>query len=478
MKSHSSWRSKCHCRTLDPRIRKKQRRQEEEGAASRSEATLIKNKTKKKKHRSSDREKKRKSRNEGEEYDRTSERSEAPPTTSIKRKNESSDRGGKKKSRTEREWHGRKWVCSPRDCSDYKDGFVIVSYNILGVENASNHQDLYSQIQSKYLNWNRRKKLIREELQIYKPSILCFQEVDRFDDLANILEEDGYKGVFKGRTGDACDGCAIFWQEKQFTILQQENIEFQKFGLRNNVAQLCVLKMNLNHSSNSKSKGANPPITLTAAASRTLLVGNIHVLFNPNRGDIKLGQIRMFLEKAHALSQECGNIPVVLAGDLNSVPQSAIYQFLASSELDILMHDRRNISGQTVYPSRRKYFDPQTEAIVRWSEEELRLAAGISGCTHLQHHLKLRSAYLGVPGNCYTRDSCGEPSATSYHSKFMGTVDYIWHSEELVPVKVVETLPVSNLKKLQGLPSENWGSDHLALVCELAFADDCNKTSS
>lgn len=29
----------------------------------------------------------------------------------------------------------------------------------------------------------------------------------------------------------------------------------------------------------------------------------------------------MFLEKAHALSQECGNIPVVLAGDLNSVPQ-------------------------------------------------------------------------------------------------------------------------------------------------------------
>ncbi|RWR85548.1 carbon catabolite repressor protein 4 5 isoform X2 [Cinnamomum micranthum f. kanehirae] len=423
MKTHSSWRSKCQFRTLDPRIRKKQRRQQEEGAASRSEAPLIKKKKKKKKqkqHRSSDREEKRKSRNEGEEYDRTSERSEAPPT-SMAWSHESSDRGGKKKSRTEREWHGRKWVCSSRDCSDYKDRF----------------------------------------------------EVDRFDDLTNILEEDGYKGVFKGRTGDACDGCAIFWQEKQYTILQQENIEFQNFGLRNNVAQLCVLKMNLNHSSNSKSKGANPPMTLTAAASRTLLVGNIHVLFNPNRGDIKLGQIRVFLEKAHALSQEWGNIPVVLAGDLNSVPQSAIYQFLASSELDILMHDRRNISGQTVYPSRREYFAPHTEAIVssqmstsygwkyRWSEEELRLAAGISGCTHLQHHLKLRSAYLGVPGNCDTRDSCGEPSATSYHSK---------HSVELVPVKVVETLPVSNLKKLQGLPSEmNVANMHANILIKADF---------
>lgn len=55
--------------------------------------------------------------------------------------------------------------------------------------------------------------------------------------------------------------------------------------------------------------------------SRRLLVGNIHVLFNPNRGDIKLGQVRLFLEKAYKLSQEWGNIPVILVGDFNSIPQ-------------------------------------------------------------------------------------------------------------------------------------------------------------
>lgn len=32
-------------------------------------------------------------------------------------------------------------------------------------------------------------------------------------------------------------------------------------------------------------------------------------------------QIRLFLKKAHELSQEWGNIPVVLAGDFNSMPQ-------------------------------------------------------------------------------------------------------------------------------------------------------------
>lgn len=35
--------------------------------------------------------------------------------------------------------------------------------------------------------------------------------------------------------------------------------------------------------------------------------------------------------------------------------------------------------------------------IYRWSDEELRLATGNEELTHLQHELKLYSAYLGVP---------------------------------------------------------------------------------
>lgn len=58
------------------------------------------------------------------------------------------------------------------------------------------------------------------------------------------------------------------------------------------------------------------------------------MLFNPNRGDIKLGQIRLLLRKAHMLSKKWGGVPVVLAGDFNSTPQSAIYKFLSSSEVN------------------------------------------------------------------------------------------------------------------------------------------------
>ncbi|KAG2667404.1 hypothetical protein I3760_15G113300 [Carya illinoinensis] len=338
----------------------------------------------------------------------------------------------------------RKWVSSSRDFSNCKDKLVIVSYNILGVNNASNHPDLYCKVPPEFLEWDQRKILIREEINNYKASILCFQEVDRFEDLDDLFQTEGFVGVYKARTGEAYDGCAIFWKDKLFTLLHQENIEFRSFGLRDNVAQLCVLELIQNQSESKYTQASmSPPIQ-----NRRLLVGNIHVLFNPNRGDIKLGQ------------------------------------------LDVQLHDRRKISGQLEYPFQCRDFRFQNEnaarrcawmpipkpLLYRWSDEELRLATGTGGVTHVQHQLKLCSAYIGVPGSSTTRDNHGEPLATSYHSKFMGTVDYIWHTEELVPVRVLETLPINSLRRSGGLPSEKWGSDHLALVCELAFADDVKGT--
>ncbi|KAL5815596.1 hypothetical protein ACOSQ4_026237 [Xanthoceras sorbifolium] len=369
----------------------------------------------------------------------------------------------------------RRWTLSSRDFSNFKDKFVFVSYNILGVENALKHPDLYNRVPPEFLEWDRRKMLICEEISRYNASILCFQEVDRFDDLDDLLQKDGFRGVYKARTGDAYDGCAIFWRDNMFTLLHQENIEFRNFGLRHNVAQLCVLKINSNLTESEIHE---------QSSIQSLVIGNIHVLFNPNRGDIKLGQVRLFLEKAYKLSEEYGGIPVLLAGDFNSSPQSAIYQFLASSELDIRNHDRRYISGQVELPSNCGNFRFQNRNATngwmsnsrqRWSDEELRHATGSHEVTQLQHQLKLCSAYFGIPGSCRTRDSYGEPLATSYHTKFMGTVDYIWHTEELLPVRVLETLPVNTLRRTAGLPCERWGSDHLALVCELAFANNGNR---
>ncbi|CAI8594860.1 unnamed protein product [Vicia faba] len=381
----------------------------------------------------------------------------------------------------------RKWVFSSENCSDCTDTVVVVSYNILGVENASNHMDLYSNIPRRFLEWGRRKRLILDEINSYNASILCFQEVDHFDDLDDLFQNNGFKSAYKARTGEANDGCAIFWKDKLFSLLHQEDIEFQKFGLRNNVAQLCVLEVN---NDSPESEACKLTAGEESTKNKRFVIGNIHVLFNPNRGDIKLGQVRLLIDKAYKLSQEWGNIPVILAGDLNSVPQSAIYKFLSSSKLDVQLHDRRNMSGQLEIRPNHRYFRSKIgddasismsvsrQIVYKWSAEELILATGAKGVTRLQHQLKLRSAYSGIPGKLRTRDDIGEPLATSYHSKFMGTVDYIWHSEELIPVRVLETLPIDILRRTRGLPNENWGSDHLAVVCEFAFAKTAESSDS
>ncbi|GAB2225395.1 hypothetical protein Droror1_Dr00006187 [Drosera rotundifolia] len=383
-------------------------------------------------------------------------------------------RWGRRKE--ERDVLRRRWVCAKENpCFSFTDKFVMMSYNILGVHNASQHPDLYCSVLSKYLNWDYRQRLILQEINHYHPSILCLQEVDHFEDLDNALQEDGFSGAFKARTGDACDGCAIFWKKERFTLLHQEHIEFWRYGLNNNVAQFCLLQIR----SNQSGSGPSTPYSKESTSCGNLLVGNIHVLFNPKRGDIKLGQIRLFLKKAHDLAEEWGRIPIILAGDFNSLPQSALFQLMSSPKLDVLRHDRRRISGQfgtplTTFQTQRQGFFSSKAHAYKWNDEELRLATGNEQVTTLHNDLQLCSAYAKISGDLRTRDDLGEPLVTSYHSKFMGTVDYIWHTAELHPLRVLDTLPVNVFRKMRGLPNKQCGSDHLSLVCEFAISDKAN----
>ncbi|KAF2298785.1 hypothetical protein GH714_027555 [Hevea brasiliensis] len=292
------------------------------------------------------------------------------------------------------------------------------------------------------------------------PFACCPKEVDRYYDLLKVMEKAGYAGSYKRRTGDYADGCAMFWKADKFRLLEGESIEFKALGLRDNVAQLSVFE-------------------ILEDESRRLLVGNIHVLYSPNRGEIKLGQIRLLLSRAQILAEKWGNIPVVLAGDFNSTPQSAIYKFLASSELNIMLYDRKELSGQrTCDPAQVLGLEKELrnplylmDRILKtcWTREAIKVATGDPDCQLLTHPLKLNSSYAALKGSTRTRDLNGEPLATSYHSKFLGTVDYLWYSDGVVPIRVLDTLPFNTLKRTGGLPCKKLGSDHLALVSEFAF---------
>nr|GLL22005.1 carbon catabolite repressor protein 4 homolog 3 [Ipomoea trifida] len=343
-----------------------------------------------------------------------------------------------------------------------QERFTVVSYNVLGDRNALKHGDLYRYVPSVYLNWDYRRAVICEELLQLSPDIICLQEVDKYYDLLNVLEKAGYAGSYKRRTGDYVDGCAMFWKADKCQLLEGESIEFKQFGLRDNVAQLSVFEM---------PEGSE-------TGSRRVVIGNIHVLYNPHRGDVKLGQIRFLTSRAYILSEKWENAPVVLAGDYNSTPGSAIYKFLSSSELNILLHDRKELSGQrrnrnTVLRLRREkntLFVLMDRFLNKcgWTDEEINVATGTNNHI-IMHPLKLNSSYAAVKGSVRTRGSNNEPLATSYHSKFLGTVDYLWYSDGLVPTKVLDTVPINALVKIGSLPSKKLGSDHLPLAAEFAF---------
>ncbi|XWS73078.1 hypothetical protein CRYUN_Cryun02cG0094800 [Craigia yunnanensis] len=152
------------------------------------------------------------------------------------------------------------------------------------------------------------------------------------------------------RTGDAIDGCAIFWRTSRLKLLHEESIEFSNHELRDNVAQICVLEL----LSQSIPENTAAPLK-SSANSNKVVICNIHVLYNPRRGEIKLGQVRRLLERAHAVSKSWDDAPVVLCGDFNCTPKSPLYNFISEQKLDLSEVDRDKVSGQAsaeIPPSR------------------------------------------------------------------------------------------------------------------------------
>ncbi|MCD7464866.1 hypothetical protein HAX54_053531 [Datura stramonium] len=235
----------------------------------------------------------------------------------------------------------RNWEYARPGPPPHCERFTVLSYNILADYLAIDHQrKLYFHIPQHILDWEWRKRSILSELGWWSADILCFQEVDRFQELEAELKLRGYSGIWKRRTGDPADGCAIFWLASRFKLVHEEFIEFKKFGLRDNVAQICVFESLGQQNKSSPAPSASP------GHSNKVVICNTHVLFNPRRGEIKLGQVRVLLEKADGVSKLWDDAPIVICGDFNSTPKSPLYNYIAEERLDLSEVPRDKVSGQ------------------------------------------------------------------------------------------------------------------------------------
>nr|XP_021398482.1 protein angel homolog 1 isoform X2 [Lonchura striata domestica] len=220
--------------------------------------------------------------------------------------------------------------------------FRVMSYNILAQDLVEQGLDLYVHCHPDILDWNYRLPNLLQEIQHWDPDVLCLQEVQEnhyWEQLEPTFKEMGFACFYKRRTGTKTDGCAVCYKHSRFQLISLSPIEYFRPGLdvlnRDNVGLVLLLQPVL-------------PEGLDLKAVSPLCVANTHVLFNPRRGDIKLAQVALLLAEIDKIARttEGSYYPVILCGDLNSVPDSPLYKFIRNGELSYHGMPAWKVSGQ------------------------------------------------------------------------------------------------------------------------------------
>ncbi|XP_043552859.1 protein angel homolog 1-like isoform X1 [Chiloscyllium plagiosum] len=210
--------------------------------------------------------------------------------------------------------------------------FTIMSYNILSQDLLETNSDLYSHCQPEFLKWEFRFQNILQEFETWQPDILCLQEVQEnhyHQQFRPALQLQGYECVYKRRTGIKTDGCAVCYKKERFSLVSEHPVEYFRPIVetlnRDNVALLVLLR----------------PLTPDCVEENSkfpdICVANTHLIFNPRRGDIKLTQLAVLFAEIEQLIHTAGSdgnrCPILLCGDLNSVPESPLYKLIQNGEL-------------------------------------------------------------------------------------------------------------------------------------------------
>ncbi|KAG7389709.1 RNA exonuclease ngl2 [Phytophthora pseudosyringae] len=349
--------------------------------------------------------------------------------------------------------------------------FRFMSFNVLADYLVENDRKKEPAKRHQKYDWGYRSVRLVKEILRWSPHIVNLQEVDHFEDFFEPkLEKAGFVGVYKRRTGETThDGCAIFVKKSMFRIVSSHPIEYHvpdhPVLNRDNIALTAVVEAK---------NGTN------GSGTARFVVANTHLLFNPNRGEIKLAQLDMLLKHLTSLRQEHGPmLPILLSGDFNLAPHSPLYHFLSTGELDASGLSRYGLSGQNLdtYALKKAARINENDRarhngngtafgkfnIARVQRNDFR---AFKPSTTYSHEFDFASAYAQLPD-----DKCtGEPKFTIFHSGSKGTVDYIWYTRSSVHCHgVVEMIPAGLLFKGDELPTTEHSSDHLSLVADFSW---------
>ncbi|KAK9875648.1 hypothetical protein WA026_009446 [Henosepilachna vigintioctopunctata] len=373
---------------------------------------------------------------------------------------------------------------------DKKFFFTLMSYNVLAQDLVENHRYLYKHHDNDALGWQVRWVNILKEIGDANPDIICFQEVQEshINGYFDILEKKlGYKSIYKKRTGIRTDGCAIYYKKRKLQLVEYQKVEYFQ-------EDVSVL--------NRDNVGIVARFVPKEINSQQFVVATTHLLYNPRRQDVRLAQVQNLIAEIDkvaflGINQDgsASYLPIIITGDFNASPDSAVYEFITRGLLDyenlsrmaLTKENGRGITGKVLVPEFLQLTDNcQYAEIVRKRNEALKKSTGDRGeNTERNSHknIKFSSGTLSHPfafKSVYNGSGNIDTLGTTYQDKWL-TVDYIFFSGKKQrgtrgfnfedKLKLVSRYQLLTKKQLEGvkIPNMKLGSDHFSLIVKFAL---------
>lgn len=335
---------------------------------------------------------------------------------------------------------------------------------------------MYGYTPSDALSWEVRRNTLLKEIRSQDTDIVCLQEVDKENFTTFYrpqLAVDGYKGVYwpRGRAhgmpeeeAKAVDGCATFFKDSVFILLDKHQIHF------GNVAVARPDSKGQDDVYNRLWQRDNIAVVIFLENRFTgdrLIVANTHTFWDPEYNDVKVIQAAILMEELARLAEKwCkmgplmdkSRFPVANGenGGINNPPppseqpQSAEYRTGADIPL-ILCGDFNSTPSSTV-------FDLIMNG--RLAEEHPDLQDRMYGNLKrhgMTHPFNLKSAY----------DSRDKLAFTNYTPHYVEVIDYIWYSANAFQVtEVLGNIDKEYLRRVPAFPNYHFPSDHISLASE------------
>jgi mRNA deadenylase 3'-5' endonuclease subunit Ccr4 len=293
-------------------------------------------------------------------------------------------------------------------------------------------------LQPKEYARDKRRSLTAQALREARADVVCLQELDDYDThWSNAFGKLGYRSVWDCRTSKR-EGLCMLYKEDTVRLVSIKRVELDDVVLelgeeagghhrRHSLAQLALFECLEN--------GAE------------FLAVNTHLFWNPAATDVKVFQAYFLATQIHRFLDKRRHLPVILCGDFNSLPKSAVLQLLLTGRLD------------AEHPEYRQY------------------------CAARYPHFD-----FSVPIR-FQNEPCGH--FTNYVGHFKGCIDYcLFRGCALVEQRVVggdgeeqyclcdkedfemhpEAPPEGAASVYPLLPSRTWPSDHLALLATFSLS--------